>query len=72
MNKDFDFLLDGGPNLPDIKSVCLSCCYEETVPDFIYDEMGSKEKHKELKTKRKYQRFTATNAVNIKQYQKIG
>ena len=53
MNKDLDFLLGDEPVLPDVKSICLSCGFEETIPDFIYDEMGEKEKHKELKTKKK-------------------
>ena len=37
----------------DIESICLNCGLEEVVPDFIYDEMGGKSKHKELKTKKK-------------------
>ena len=41
------------PSIPDIKSICLNCGLEELVPDFIYDEMGSKVKHNELKTKHK-------------------
>ena len=53
MNKDLDFLLGDDPVLPDVKSICLSCGFEETIPDFIYDEMGGKEKHEELKTKKK-------------------
>jgi len=37
----------------DIESICLNCGLEELIPDFIYDEMGGKSKHKELKTKQK-------------------
>ena len=59
MNEDFEFKIDEfgewiddmGPYIPDIKSICLNCGLEETIPDFIYDEMGGKAKHKELKTK---------------------
>ena len=47
------FSKDTEPSIPDIKSICLNCGLEETVPDFIYDEMGSKVKHNELKTKHK-------------------
>ena len=42
-----------GPSIPNIESICLNCGLEETIPNFIYDEMGGKEKHKELKTKQK-------------------
>lgn len=61
MNEDFDFKIDDfgewiddmGPYIPDVKSICLNCGLEETIPDFIYDEMGGKAKHKELKTEQK-------------------
>ena len=42
-----------GPYIPDIKSICLNCELEETIPDFIYDEMEGKSKNKELKTEQK-------------------
>ncbi len=61
INEDFEFKIDElgewiddiGPYIPDIKSICLNCESEETIPDFIYDEMVGKAKHKELKTKQK-------------------
>lgn len=61
MNEDLEFKVDEfgewlddmGPYIPDIKSICLNCGLEETIPDFIYDEMGGKAKHRELKTKQK-------------------
>ena len=45
MNEDFDFKIDDfgewiddmGPYIPDVKSICLNCGLEETIPDFIYD-----------------------------------
>ena len=52
MNKDLDFLLGDEPVLPDVKSICLSCGFEETIPDFIYDEMGGK-KTERIKNKTK-------------------
>lgn len=53
-NEDFDFInMNLDDDLPDIESICLNCGLEETIPDFIYGEMGGKQKHKELKTKQK-------------------
>lgn len=52
MNEDFEFKVDEfgewiddmGPYVPNIKSICLNCGLEETIPDFIYEEMDGKEK----------------------------
>ena len=51
MNEDFEFKIDEfdewiddmGPYIPDIKSIYLNCGLEETIPDFIYDEMEEKQ-----------------------------
>ena len=42
-NEDFDFInMNLDDDLPDIESICLNCGLEETIPDFIYGEMGGK------------------------------
>ena len=51
MENDFIFNFDDTSS--DIESICLNCGLEEKVPNFIYDEMGSRVKHKELKTNQK-------------------
>lgn len=48
-----DFIFNFNDTSSDIESICLNCGLEEKVPDFIYDEMGSRVKHKELKTNQK-------------------
>lgn len=61
MDEDFELKIDQfgewiddmGTYIPDIESICLNCGLEDTIPDFIYDEMSESVKHKELKTKQK-------------------
>lgn len=61
MNEFFEFKMDKngeqiddiGSYIPDIDSICLNFGLEETIPDFFYDEISEKAKHKELKTKQK-------------------
>ena len=46
MDENGEWIDDMGPYIPDIKSICLNCGLEETIPDFIYDEMGGKSNQK--------------------------
>lgn len=70
MENDFIFNFDDTSS--DIESICLNCGLEEKVPDFIYDEMGSRVKHKELKTNQKVSTIIVIDVVNLKLYQNIG
>lgn len=50
----------------DVKSICLNCGYEDTIPDFIYDEFSEKIKHKELKNDKKISTLNCSRCNKLK------